>query len=168
MLKYLSFHNSSFSLIYIFNVNGKAIVWHTPCLKIGFASMDFEGWKGRGGKRRFCMECGSPVLQFHPEYVSRLFSADKTRLKLFTKTPSARSCNAGLRRSRAEEKARQSRRKQGEKGGLWSAKRSIASFAELRKQTGEFLDFLFELILKFTLVLFFYALDIIPVSRRNG
>jgi hypothetical protein len=31
MVKYLSFHNSSFALKYIFNVNGKAIVWHTPC-----------------------------------------------------------------------------------------------------------------------------------------
>ncbi len=37
MVKYLSFHNSSFDLryIYIFNVNGKATVWqHTPCLTI--------------------------------------------------------------------------------------------------------------------------------------
>jgi hypothetical protein len=32
MVKYLSFHNSSFSVRYFFNVNGKAKVWHTPCL----------------------------------------------------------------------------------------------------------------------------------------
>jgi hypothetical protein len=31
MVKYLSFHKSSFALTYIY-VNGKAIVWHTPCL----------------------------------------------------------------------------------------------------------------------------------------
>ncbi len=31
MVKYLSFHNSSFALRY-FNVNGKATMWHTPCL----------------------------------------------------------------------------------------------------------------------------------------
>jgi hypothetical protein len=30
MVKYLNFHNSSFAKI-IFDVNGKAIVWHTPC-----------------------------------------------------------------------------------------------------------------------------------------
>jgi hypothetical protein len=30
MVKYLSFHNSCFALIYFFNVNGKATVWHTP------------------------------------------------------------------------------------------------------------------------------------------
>jgi len=29
VVKYLSFHNSSFALRYFFNVNGKAIVWHT-------------------------------------------------------------------------------------------------------------------------------------------
>jgi hypothetical protein len=28
--KYLSFRNSSFALRYIFNVNGKATMWHTP------------------------------------------------------------------------------------------------------------------------------------------
>jgi hypothetical protein len=28
---YLSFHNSSFALRYFLNVNGMAIVWHTPC-----------------------------------------------------------------------------------------------------------------------------------------
>ncbi len=33
MVKYFNFHNSSFALRYIFNVNGKAKVWHTPCLK---------------------------------------------------------------------------------------------------------------------------------------
>jgi hypothetical protein len=33
MVKYLNFHNSSsFALRYFFNVNGKAIVWHTPLL----------------------------------------------------------------------------------------------------------------------------------------
>jgi hypothetical protein len=32
MVKYLSFHNSPFALIYFFNVNDKAIVWHTPLL----------------------------------------------------------------------------------------------------------------------------------------
>ncbi len=32
MVKYLSFHNcSSFALTYFFNVNGKAMVWCTPC-----------------------------------------------------------------------------------------------------------------------------------------
>ncbi len=32
MVKYLNFHNSSFALRYLlFNVNGKATVWHTPC-----------------------------------------------------------------------------------------------------------------------------------------
>jgi hypothetical protein len=31
MVKYLSFHNSSFALTILFNVNGKAIVQHTPC-----------------------------------------------------------------------------------------------------------------------------------------
>ncbi len=31
MVKYLSFHNSSFALKYFFNVNGKAKVWHTLC-----------------------------------------------------------------------------------------------------------------------------------------
>jgi hypothetical protein len=31
MVKYLSFHNSSFALRYIFNVNGKATMWHIPC-----------------------------------------------------------------------------------------------------------------------------------------
>jgi len=31
MVKYLSFHNSSFALRCFFDVNGKAIVWHTPC-----------------------------------------------------------------------------------------------------------------------------------------
>jgi hypothetical protein len=30
MVKYLSFHNSSFALRYFFNANGKAIVWYTP------------------------------------------------------------------------------------------------------------------------------------------
>ncbi len=30
MVKYLSFHNSSFALRYIFKVNGKATMWHTP------------------------------------------------------------------------------------------------------------------------------------------
>jgi hypothetical protein len=30
MVKYLSFHNSSFALRYFFNVNGKATMWHTP------------------------------------------------------------------------------------------------------------------------------------------
>jgi hypothetical protein len=30
-MKYLSFHNSSFCLKILFNVNGKATVWHTPC-----------------------------------------------------------------------------------------------------------------------------------------
>ncbi len=35
MVEYLSFHNSSFALRYLlFNVNGKAGVWHTPCLSI--------------------------------------------------------------------------------------------------------------------------------------
>jgi hypothetical protein len=35
MVKYLSFHNSSFFCLKIlFNVNGKAKVWHTPCLFI--------------------------------------------------------------------------------------------------------------------------------------
>jgi hypothetical protein len=29
MVKYLSFHNSSFSLEIHFNVNGKATLWHT-------------------------------------------------------------------------------------------------------------------------------------------
>jgi hypothetical protein len=32
MVIYLSFHNSSFALRYFFYVNGKATVWHTPCL----------------------------------------------------------------------------------------------------------------------------------------
>jgi hypothetical protein len=31
MTKNLSFHNSSFALKILFNVNGKATVWHTPC-----------------------------------------------------------------------------------------------------------------------------------------
>jgi hypothetical protein len=31
MVKYLSFHNSSFCLQILFHVNGKATVWHTPC-----------------------------------------------------------------------------------------------------------------------------------------
>jgi hypothetical protein len=31
MVKYLNFHNSSFALRYLFNVNGKATVWDTPC-----------------------------------------------------------------------------------------------------------------------------------------
>ncbi len=31
MVKYLSFHNSSICLKILFNVNGKATVWHTPC-----------------------------------------------------------------------------------------------------------------------------------------
>ncbi len=30
---YLNFHNSSFALRYFFNVNGKATMKHTPCLK---------------------------------------------------------------------------------------------------------------------------------------
>jgi hypothetical protein len=29
-----SFHNSSFALTYFFNVDGKAIVWHTPLLQM--------------------------------------------------------------------------------------------------------------------------------------
>jgi hypothetical protein len=33
MVKYLHFHNSSFALRYVFNVNGKATVWHTPLFK---------------------------------------------------------------------------------------------------------------------------------------
>ncbi len=31
MVEYLSFHNSLFCLKVLFNVNGKAIVWHTTC-----------------------------------------------------------------------------------------------------------------------------------------
>jgi hypothetical protein len=31
MVKYLSFHNSTFFLKISFNVNGKVTVWHTPC-----------------------------------------------------------------------------------------------------------------------------------------
>jgi len=31
MMKYLSFHNSFFCLKILFNVNGKATMWHTPC-----------------------------------------------------------------------------------------------------------------------------------------
>jgi hypothetical protein len=35
MVKYLSFHNSSFYLKILLNVNGKPIVWHTPCFLFG-------------------------------------------------------------------------------------------------------------------------------------
>jgi hypothetical protein len=44
--KYLSFHNSSFALRYFFNENGKAIVWHTPCLDMGpfFFLLLFPCW----------------------------------------------------------------------------------------------------------------------------
>jgi hypothetical protein len=31
MVKYLSFHNSSFALKILYNVNGKAMAKHTPC-----------------------------------------------------------------------------------------------------------------------------------------
>ncbi len=31
MVKYLSFHNSSFAFRYFFKVKGKATLWHTPC-----------------------------------------------------------------------------------------------------------------------------------------
>jgi len=31
VLKYLNFHNSSFPLRFFFDVNGKAMVWQTPC-----------------------------------------------------------------------------------------------------------------------------------------
>ncbi len=35
MVKYLSFHNSSSSALrYLFNVKGKATVWHTPCFSL--------------------------------------------------------------------------------------------------------------------------------------
>jgi hypothetical protein len=36
MVKYLSFHNSSFAL----NVNGKATVWHTPCIALELALLE--------------------------------------------------------------------------------------------------------------------------------
>ncbi len=32
-MKYVSFHNSSFCLEILFNVNGKAVVSYTPCFK---------------------------------------------------------------------------------------------------------------------------------------
>jgi len=39
MVKYLSFHNSSFALRYFYNANGKVTVWHTPLLiAVGLAS----------------------------------------------------------------------------------------------------------------------------------
>jgi len=36
MVKCLSFLNSSFCIKIHFNVNGKAILWHTPCFLCGF------------------------------------------------------------------------------------------------------------------------------------
>ncbi len=46
MVKYLSFHNSSsFALRYLLsNVNGKAAVWHTPCLSIS-CNRSFIGYR---------------------------------------------------------------------------------------------------------------------------
>jgi hypothetical protein len=40
MVKYMNFHNSSFGLKYLFIVNGKATVWHTPYLNF---ALDDEG-----------------------------------------------------------------------------------------------------------------------------
>ncbi len=45
-------------------------MWHTPCLKIGFASMDFEGWKGPGGRGdsawNVILRCPSSVQNMSP------------------------------------------------------------------------------------------------------
>jgi len=48
MVKYLSFHNSSFALRYFYNVNGKATSWHTPCFLFGkkIANFDLDYWRG--------------------------------------------------------------------------------------------------------------------------
>jgi hypothetical protein len=57
MVIYLSFHNSSFALKILFNVNGKAIVWcHTPCLMV-FARVEeeFEKEKKAGFKVPGCV-----------------------------------------------------------------------------------------------------------------
>ncbi len=43
LVKYLSFYNSSFALRHLlFHVNGKAIVWHTPCFIWLFLKMFFH------------------------------------------------------------------------------------------------------------------------------
>jgi hypothetical protein len=42
MVKYLNFHNSSFASRYFFNVNGKAIVWGTPCFKHFFILLEWR------------------------------------------------------------------------------------------------------------------------------
>jgi hypothetical protein len=55
MVKYLSFHNSSFALRYFFNVNGKATVVTHPFVSIGSLSTSHRAeresqWKEEGGK----------------------------------------------------------------------------------------------------------------------
>ncbi len=53
MVKYLQFHNSSFALQYLFNVVGKATVWHTPCFCGGEMSLSF--WLERSSFYIFSM-----------------------------------------------------------------------------------------------------------------
>jgi hypothetical protein len=43
MVKYLSFQNSSFALRCLFNVNGEATVWHTPCFPLLWKGLGISG-----------------------------------------------------------------------------------------------------------------------------
>jgi hypothetical protein len=131
--------------------------------------MDFERWKGAGGGRgdsawNVVLRCCSSIQNMSPFSSKRTKRGWRSSPKPLQRTLATLVCDARAQRRRPDKVGENRERK----GACEAQKQSSHRFQSFESEPVSFSTFFLSLFWSLHWCCFFYALDIIPVSRRNG